>query len=113
MTHKLIFLTSDIRHIHVMGGRAKIFQLLASENVDGNQVDLGVTVLASLGGTHFYDLARATLNHDETVLAKRRALHRIGGGGAGIGALKSMLMLSWWLWISDIAIQGRARQLFG
>lgn len=78
-TYKLIFLASNIRHIHVVGGRAKIFQLLASENVNCDQVNLCVAVLAGLRGTHFDNLAGATLDDDETVLAERRALHRIGG----------------------------------
>jgi hypothetical protein len=31
-----------------MGGRAKFFELLSSEDVDSSKMDLGVTVLASL-----------------------------------------------------------------
>lgn len=38
--------------ISVVGGRDDIFVLLASENIDGGEVALGVTVLASLGGGH-------------------------------------------------------------
>ena len=52
-----------------MGGRAKIFQFLPSEDVDRDEMDLGVTVLASLGSTHFDDFARAALDHDESVLS--------------------------------------------
>ena len=51
-----------------MGGWAEIFELLAGEDVDGDQMDLGVTVLAGLGGGHLDDLAWAVLDHDETVL---------------------------------------------
>ncbi len=40
-----------------MGGRAEFFKLLASEDIDSDQMDLGVTVLASLGGGHVDDLA--------------------------------------------------------
>ena len=96
-----------------MGRGAKIFQLLASKDVDGNQMDFGVTVLASLGSTHIDNFAGAAFNNDETVLAKRRALHRIGGGGAGIGALESMLMLLWQLQVSDTVILGQTRRPFG
>lgn len=67
-----------------MGGRAQLLELLASEDVDGDQVDLGVTVLASLGGGHVNDLARAILDANEAVLAQSRALHGVGGGGTGI-----------------------------
>lgn len=76
-----------------MGGGAEIFQLLAGEDVDGNQVDLGVTVLASLGGGHVDDLAGAILDADEAVLPQGRTLHGVSGRGAGIGGLESVLML--------------------
>lgn len=76
-----------------MGGGAKIFKLLASEDVNCNEMDLRVTVLAGLRSAHFDDLAGAALDDDESVLAKRRALHRIGGGSTSIGALEGMLML--------------------
>lgn len=76
-----------------MGGRAEIFELLLSEDVDGDKMDLGVTVFSSLGGGHFDDLAGAVLDHDEAVLPKSRALHRISGRGTGIDALEGVLML--------------------
>jgi hypothetical protein len=76
-----------------VGGGAELFKLLGGEDVDGDQVDLGVTVLAGLGGGHFDDLARAVLDDDETVLPQSRALHGVGGGGTGIGALEGVLML--------------------
>ena len=76
-----------------MGGRAKFFKLLASEDVDGDQMDLGVAVLASLGSRHVDDLAGAVLDHDETVLSQGRALHGESGRGAGIGGLEGVLML--------------------
>lgn len=53
-----------------MGGWAKFFELLASEDVNGDKMDLGVTVFASLGGGHIDDLAWAVLDHNETVLAE-------------------------------------------
>lgn len=52
-----------------------------------------MTVFTSLRGAHFHDLARATLDNHEPVLAQRRALHGVGGGSAGIGALEGVLML--------------------
>jgi hypothetical protein len=76
-----------------VSGRAEIFKLLLGEDVNGDKMDLGVTVLASLGSRHFDDLARTILDHNEAVLPKSRALHRIGGRGTGIGALKGVLML--------------------
>jgi hypothetical protein len=76
-----------------MGGRAKFFQLLAGENIDGNKMDFGVAMLASLGGRHIDDLAGAVLDHDEAVLPQGRALHGISGRRTGIGRVKGVLML--------------------
>ena len=49
------------RHLHnnyleVVGRGDEFLHLLASEDVSGSEVALGVTVLASLGGGHFDDL---------------------------------------------------------
>ena len=76
-----------------MGGWGQILQLLASEDIDSDQVDLGVTVLASLRGRHVDDLAWAVLNHNVAVLPQSRALHGEGGGGASIGAVEGVLVL--------------------
>lgn len=92
-TYELVFLAGDVGHVHVVGGGAEFFELLAGEDVDGNQMDLGVTVLAGLGGGHVDDLAGAVLDHDEAVLPQGRALHGEGGRGAGVGGLKGVLML--------------------
>lgn len=101
-TYKLELATGDVRDIHVVGGGAKLLKLLAGEDVNGDQVDLGVTVLASLGGGHVDDLAGTVFDADVAVLAKSRAeeamfsrvrkptvtpnlpLHGVGGGGTGI-----------------------------
>lgn len=91
--YKLVFLALDIGYVHVVGGGAEIFKLLASEDVNRNEMDLGVTVLAGLRSAHFDDLARSALDNDESVLAERRALHRIGSGSTSIGALEGVLML--------------------
>lgn len=76
-----------------MGRGAEILELLASEDVNGDQVDLGVTVLAGLGGGHVDNLARAVLDADEAVLPQSGTLHGVGERGAGIGALEGVLML--------------------
>jgi hypothetical protein len=91
--HQLVFLANDIWDVHVVGGWAKFFELLAGEDIDGDQMDFGVTVLASLGGGHVDDLARAVLDHNETVLSQGRTLHRESSGSASIGGLEGMLML--------------------
>lgn len=92
-TYKLVLLAQDVGDVHVVGGWAELLQLLAGEDVDGSQMDLGVSVLSSLGGGHVDDLARAVLDADETVLSQGRALHWVGGGGAGIGGVEGVLML--------------------
>ena len=94
LTYKLVFLAADIGHIHVVGGWAEIFKFLGSENINGDKMNLGMTVLSGLGGGHFDNLARTALDHDETVLPQGRALHGVGGRSTGIGALKSNIMLS-------------------
>jgi len=71
----------------------EILVLLAGENVGSDKMDLGVTVLSSLGGGHVDDLARAVLDDDETVLTQSRALHRVGERRAGIGGVEGHLML--------------------
>jgi hypothetical protein len=76
-----------------VGRGAEFFELLAGEDVDSDQMDLGVAVLASLGGGHVDDLAGAVLDHDEAVLPQGRALHGEGGRGASVGGLESVLML--------------------
>lgn len=91
--YKLKFTAADVRDIHVVGRRAKVFKLLASKDVDGDEVDLGVTVLARLGSGHFDNLARAVFDYDEAVLPQSRALHRVRGRGASIDALEGVLLM--------------------
>lgn len=59
-----------------MGGRAEILEFLASKDVDGDEVNLGVTVLTGLGGGHVDDLAGTVLDNDKTVLPQSGTLHR-------------------------------------
>lgn len=93
LTYKLVLTTGDVGDIHVVSGGGKIFVLLGSEDVNGDKVDLGVTVLASLGGGHVDNLAGAALDHDEAVLAQSRALHGVGERRAGVGGLEGGIML--------------------
>ena len=80
-----------------MGGRGKIFQLLAGEDIESSQVNLSVAVLSSLGGRHVDDLAWATLDNNEAVLSQGGTLHREGGRGAGVDRVKGVLMLKRWI----------------
>lgn len=83
-TDEVVLLGLDNRNLHVVGGRAQFFELLSSEDVDTNKMDLGVTVLASLGGRHVHNLAGSALDDNGTVLSEGRALHREGLGRTGI-----------------------------
>ena len=100
LTYKLVLLAADVGNVHVVGGRAQVFHLLASEDVDSDQVDLGVAVLAGLRGGHFDDLAGAVLDADEAVLPQGRALHRVRERGTRIGALEGVLVLQA-AWLAD------------
>ena len=93
--YQLVLLPEDVGNVHVVGGRGKIFQLLAGENIDGDEMDFSVTVLPGLGGRHLHNLARAALDDDVTVLPQGRALHRKGGGSAGVGTFESVLLMLW------------------
>ena len=91
--YQLIFAAGDVGDLHVVGGRRQVFEFLASEDVDGSKMDLGVTVFASLGGGHFDDLAGTTFDDDETVLPQGGALHWVSSRGASIGTIEGVLML--------------------
>jgi hypothetical protein len=93
-----------------VGGGRQIFELLASEDVDSDQVDLGVTVLSRLGGRHVDNLAGTTLDHNVTVLTQSRALHREGSGGTGIGAVEGVLVLLGRLSMLACVQKSRGRQ---
>ena len=88
---KLVFLTDDHRHCHVVGGRRDVFVLLSSENVNTDQVDLGRAVLSGLAGAHVDNLTGTTRDDDESVLTEGRALHWDGLGGSRGGLLESFI----------------------
>jgi hypothetical protein len=92
-TYELVLLAADLRDVHVVGGGREILELLAGEDIDGDKVDLGVTVLASLGGGHVDDLAGTALDNDVTVLTQSRALHGVGGRSASIGGFEGNIVL--------------------
>lgn len=72
----LQLVTLGVGHVHVVRGRAQLLQLLVGEDVGGDQMDLGVAVLAGLGRGHVNDLARTVLDDAEATLAQGRALER-------------------------------------
>ena len=54
----------------IYSGRLKSEHRLTCENVEGNKMNLGVAVLAGLGGRHFHDLAGAVLNKYSSISAQ-------------------------------------------
>ena len=84
--YKLVLAAGDVRDVHVVGGRGQVFQLLAGEDVNGDDVDLGVAVLARLGLGDAGDLARVAVEDDVAALLELVRLHREGGRRAGVGA---------------------------
>lgn len=62
-----------------MGGWAQLLELLSGEDIDGDQMNLCVSVLSSLGGRHVHNLTWAVLDADETVLSQGGTLHWVGG----------------------------------
>lgn len=72
----------DVGDIHVVGGGTDFFILLSSEDINSNQVDLGVSVLSGLGSAHINDLARESLDDHETILPEGGALHGVGEGSS-------------------------------
>ncbi len=93
MSYEGIFLARNIGDVHVVGGGGEILKLLAGEDIGGDKVNLGVTVLSSLGGRHVNDLAGTVLDHDVAVLAQSRALHGESERGSGISRLEGDIVL--------------------
>jgi len=90
---ELEVLALHVGHFHVVCGGADVLKLLASEDVKGDEMDLGVAVLASLGGGHLHDLARTVLDHDEAALPERRALHGESLGGSRVSLVEVVVLV--------------------
>lgn len=56
-------------------------------------MDLGVTMLTGLGGGHFNNLTRSTLDDDMTVLSQSRTLHGEGQRSTGLGSLEGVVVV--------------------
>lgn len=65
--------------------------------------DLGVTVLASLGGGHLHNLARTSFQHHKAILAQSGALHGVGVGGPGIACLEVKVCICHHCWGSQVS----------
>lgn len=56
-------------------------------------MDLGVTMLTGLGGGHFNNLTRSTLDNDMTVLSQSRTLHGESLRSSSIGSLEGVFVV--------------------
>lgn len=88
---ELELLSLHVGDLHVVGGGGQILKLLVGEDIGGDKVDLGVTVLTSLGGGHVDNLARSALDDNVTVLSQSRALDGVGLGSTGVNGIKGVL----------------------
>lgn len=89
---QLVVASGHVWHVHVVGGWGQIFVLLASEDVDTNQVHLGVTVLTGLGGGHVDNLTWSTLDNNVSVLSQCGTLLWEGQSSTGVGGFKDVLL---------------------
>lgn len=85
---ELVLTTGHVGHIHVVRRGRDVFVLTAREDVDSDEVDLGVTVLTGLRGRHVDDLAGTALDHDMTVLTQSRALLGVGHRSTGVSGFE-------------------------
>jgi len=81
---ELVVSSSDVGDIHVVSRRGQIFVLLASEDVDTNHVDFGVSVLTGLGSAHFHNFAWVPLDDNVASLSQSRALLWVGLGSSRV-----------------------------
>lgn len=77
--NELVILAGDNRGRHVVRRRGDILILPTSEDVDTNNIGLGVTVLAGLGGGILNNLAREALDDDMGTLLQSTWARRRGG----------------------------------
>ncbi len=85
-------------NVDVVGGGANVLILAISEDVDADDVGLGMAVLSSLGGADISNFARAAVDHNVTSFADKTRLHGKRGGGTGISGVDGkVLILRWYL----------------
>jgi len=87
-----VVLAQDVGHVIVVRGRDQLLKLLAGEDIDGDEMALGVTVLASLGGGHVRDLAGTVFDADVSTLADGSRLLGEGERGTRLAGLELLLV---------------------
>ena len=76
-----------------MGCGADILILAVSEDVNADDVRLGVAVLSSLGSADVGNFARTTVDNDMATFANETRLHGKRGGCPGIGGVDGKVLL--------------------
>lgn len=96
-----VFVSGDVGDVHVVGGGGEIFHLLSVEDINSDEMDLGVSVLSGLGGGHVDDLAWSALDDDVSVLSESRALGWEGERGTSRCTLERLggSLFSHCMWI--------------
>ena len=78
--HQRVLAETNVGDLHVVRRGGHVGELLAREQIDANQIDLGMAVFAGPTGCHVHDLARTSFDDDVSVLAKSGALGGVRGG---------------------------------
>mmetsp|Transcript_86073 Transcript_86073/g.192424 ORF Transcript_86073/g.192424 Transcript_86073/m.192424 type:complete len:216 (-) Transcript_86073:36-683(-) len=80
-------------HLDVVRRGAEVLVLLRGEDVEGDDVRLGVPVLAGLGRGYLGDLAWVALDHDVGALPQLAGLLGVHVGRAGLRALEGVVVV--------------------
>mmetsp|Transcript_3981 Transcript_3981/g.5738 ORF Transcript_3981/g.5738 Transcript_3981/m.5738 type:complete len:225 (+) Transcript_3981:134-808(+) len=92
-SQELVFGTLHEGNVQVVGGGAEILQFFTREDVQCDDVGLGVAVLAGLGGGDLDALARAALDHQIRALADLTSLLGVGRRRTGISGLEGVILV--------------------
>ena len=93
-----------VRNVDVVGSGANVLVFAVSENINADNVRLGMAVLSGLGGADVSNFARATIDNNVATFANETRLHGKGGGGTGIGSVDGkVLLLRWQLLVRHCA----------
>lgn len=82
----------DIRNVDVVSWWTQIFVLFPRKNIQGNEMNLCMSMFPSLGGGHLHHFTWTTFDHDESSLSKSRTLHWVGGWSSCICTLKLLFV---------------------
>lgn len=70
-TNQLIFISGNIWNIDFMGARNNFLIFFTRENIDANEMNLGMSVFAGVGCRHVDNFAGTVFHHHIAVLSQR------------------------------------------